>query len=120
MYRLAQKIIHRAKSRVRRLIIRVADLVLPHLPVRVVLSIVMLAQALRLPGQSTLLLHLISAMAAREKHKPDLPLLRGKNGMPVASSHTLHALGRHQDAIKAIMELKPGARRSANTLLMAR
>jgi putative glycosyltransferase (TIGR04372 family) len=121
MQRLARRIIRGAKSRVRRFIIRRADLVLPYLPVRVVLGIVMLAQALRLPGQHTLLLHLISATTARQKNKPNLPsLLQGKMWMPVASSHVLYALGRHQEAIKAIQELNPGARTSAMTLLMAR
>ena len=121
MQRLARRIIRGAKSRVRRFIIRLADLVLPYLPVRVVLGIVMLAQALRLPGQHTLLLYLISATAARQKNKPDLPsLLQGKMWTPVASSHVLYALGRHQEAVKAIEELNPGARTSAMTLLMAR
>jgi hypothetical protein len=121
MQRLARRIIRGAKSRVRRFIIRLADLVLPYLPVRVVLGIVMLAQALRLPGQHTLLLHLISATAAWQKNKPNLPsLLQGKMWMPVASSHVLYALGRHQEAVKAIQELNPGARTRAMTLLMAR
>jgi putative glycosyltransferase (TIGR04372 family) len=121
MQRLARRIIRGAKSRVRRFIIRLADLVLPYLPIRVVLGIVMLGQALHLPGQTTLLRHLISATTARQKQKPDLPSpLQGKKWLPVASSHVLHALGRRQDAVKAIQELKPGARTSAMTLMMAR
>jgi putative glycosyltransferase (TIGR04372 family) len=121
MRRLAKRIIRGVISRVRRFIIPVADLVLPYLPARAILDIVYLAQALHLPGQHTLLAHLVSSIATQQKDKPDLAsLLQEKKWMPAASSHILHAVGRHQDAIKAIQELKPGARTSAMNLLMAR
>jgi putative glycosyltransferase (TIGR04372 family) len=121
MRRPAKRIIRGVRSRVRRFVIPVADFVLPYLPARMILGIAILAQALHLPGQNTLLQYLISAMAARQQRKPDLPsLLRGKKWMPVASSHLLHALGRHQDTVKAIQELEPEVRTSAMNLLMAR
>jgi putative glycosyltransferase (TIGR04372 family) len=121
MHRLFQTIIRGAKSGTRRLVIRVADLILPYLPARAVLMIVVLAQALHLPGQHTLVLHLISASAARQKRKRDLASpLQGRNSMPVASSRALHALAEHQDALDAILEVMPRVRTSAMTLLMAR
>jgi putative glycosyltransferase (TIGR04372 family) len=102
-------------------IIPVAGFTLPFLPTRVVLRLLIFMQALGLPGQNTLLAYLISAMTVRQKRNPDLPQpLQSKKWMPVASSHALYALGRHQDALKAIQELKPRARTSAMTLLMAR
>ncbi|MBR0848964.1 TIGR04372 family glycosyltransferase [Bradyrhizobium diazoefficiens] len=86
-----------------------------------VLSIVVLAQVLRLPGQRLLLLHLISAMSTRLKHKSELPeLLQGKKWVPVATPDMLHAVGRHHDVVEAIQHLKPGVRTSAMNVLMAR
>jgi putative glycosyltransferase (TIGR04372 family) len=123
MVRLVGGIIRGAVSqaRVRRFVIRVADFILPHLPARIILDIVYLAQALRLPGQHTLLAHLISAIEAQQEDKPSLEiLLQQKKRMPGASSEILLALGRHHDAVKAIAELKPDARTSAMTMLMAR
>src|SRR6266436_533622 len=103
MRRMARRIIRGAKSRIAWSVIRAANLVLPYLPVRVVFNIVILAQMLQLRGQRILLLHLISATAARPKHEPEFTLLsKGKKWMPVASSHVLHALGRHEDAVTAI------------------
>jgi putative glycosyltransferase (TIGR04372 family) len=121
MRRPAKRIIRGIRSRARRYVIPVAVFVLPYLPARMIFGISILAQALHLPGQNTLLQYFISAMAARQQRKPDLPsLLRGKKWMPVASSHILHAMGRHQDTVKAIQELKPEDRTSAMSLLMAR
>ena len=121
MRRLAKRITRGVLSRARPFIIPVADLVLPYLPARAILDIVYLAQAMHLPGQHTLLAYLVSSIATQQKDKPDLAsLLQNKKRMPVASSQILLALGRHQDAVKAIQELKPGARTSAMTLLMAR
>jgi putative glycosyltransferase (TIGR04372 family) len=96
MRRLAKRIIRRVTPRVRRLVIRVGDFVLPYLPARVILRIVALAQSLHLPGQHTLLGHLISATVTQQLRKPDSPSL-----------------------LKAIQELKLGVRTSAMTLLMA-
>jgi putative glycosyltransferase (TIGR04372 family) len=121
MRRLAKRIIRGLISRIRRFIIPVADLVLPYLPARAILDIVYLAQALHLPGQHNLLAHLISSVAAQQNNKPALEsLLQNKKSMPTASLHIFLALGRHQDAVKTIGELKPGARRNAMSLLMAR
>ncbi|MGT2440263.1 TIGR04372 family glycosyltransferase [Bradyrhizobium betae] len=121
MDNLGRKIIRRTKSRARRSAIWAADLVLPHLPVRMVLSIVVLAQALHMPGQRLLLLHLIAAMSGRRTHQSELPtLLQGKGRVPVTTPDMLHAVGRHQDAVEAIQNLKPGVRTSAMNVLMAR
>jgi putative glycosyltransferase (TIGR04372 family) len=120
MRRLAKRIIRGAKSTIAWSIIRIANCVLPYLPVRLIFYTVLLMQILRLRGQHIFLLHLISA-TDNQKKSPDLRLLRtGKKWMPVAASHVLHALGKHQDAVKAIQELKSGARTKATTLLMAR
>jgi putative glycosyltransferase (TIGR04372 family) len=98
MHRLTKRIIRGARSRVRRFIIPIANFVLPYLPARAVLGIVYLAQALHLPGQHTLLAHLISVAAARQKHKG----------------------GSLLDAMNAIQELTPFARTNTMDLLMAR
>jgi putative glycosyltransferase (TIGR04372 family) len=98
MRRLIKRIIRGTRFRIRRLAISVANFVLPRLPTRAVLGIVYLAQALHLPGQYTLLGHLISNATARQKHKPDSPL----------------------DILSAIHELKPFSRTDAMALLMAR
>jgi putative glycosyltransferase (TIGR04372 family) len=116
---LLKRIIRGAISRARRVIIPVADSVLPYLPARVILDIVYLAQALHLPGQHTLLAYLISSIA--NKDKPNLEaLIQEKKGRTAASSQILLALGKHQDVVKAIQELKPDARTTAMTTLMAR
>lgn len=121
MRRLAKGIIRGTNSRLRRSVIWAASLVLPYMPLRLLLNVVILAQVLRLPGQRILLLNLISATAAQFKHKPEFALLpQAKKRMPIASSRVLHALGRHEDAVKVIQELKPGSRTKATTLLMAR
>ena len=121
MRRLTKRIILAAKSGLRRPIVWVAGFVLPYLPVRLLFDVVMLAQVLHLPGQRTLLLHLISATATRLRPKPEFTVLpTAGRRMPIASSRVLHALGRHEDAVKVIQELRPGARTSATTLLMAR
>jgi putative glycosyltransferase (TIGR04372 family) len=98
MHRLTKGIIRGARSRVRRFIIPVANFVLPYLPIRAVIGIVYLAQTLHLPGQHTLLAHLISAAAARQKHKA----------------------GTLSDAMNAIQELAPFARTNTMDFLMAR
>jgi putative glycosyltransferase (TIGR04372 family) len=95
---LAKRIIREAKSRIRRFIIPVANFVLPHLPERAVLGIIYLAQALRLPGQYTLLANLISSVTARQKSKP---------GSPV-------------DVLKTIQQFRPFFSTHATTFLMAR
>jgi hypothetical protein len=121
MRRLAKRIIRGSFFRLRWFIIPVANLVLPYLPARAILDIVYLSQALHLPGQHSLLARLISSVAAQQNDKPALEsLLQKKKWMPAASLHILLALGRHQDAVKAIGELKPGARRNAASLLVAR
>jgi putative glycosyltransferase (TIGR04372 family) len=63
-----------------------------------VLRVVYLAQTLRLPGQYTLLSHLISTATARQKYTPGSPL----------------------DILKAMQELGPFFRGDGMTLLMAR
>jgi putative glycosyltransferase (TIGR04372 family) len=98
MRRLAKRIIRGARFRIRRLVIPIANFVLPRLPARAVLGIVYFAQALHLPGQYTLRGHLISNATARQKHKPGSPL----------------------DVLHAIQELKPFFRTDAMNLLMAR
>ena len=95
---LAKRVIRKAKSRIRRFIIPVANIVLPHLPERAVLGIIYLAQALRLPGQYTLLAYLISSVTARQKSKP---------GSPV-------------DVLKTIQQFRPFFNTHATTFLMAR
>jgi putative glycosyltransferase (TIGR04372 family) len=95
---LAKRVIRKAKSRIRRLIIPVANFVLPHLPERAVLTIIYLAQALRLPGQYTLLAYLISSVTARQNSKP---------GSPV-------------DVLKTIQQFRPFFNTHATTFLMAR
>jgi putative glycosyltransferase (TIGR04372 family) len=121
MRRLTQSILGGSKFRLRRVATRVVAQTLPYLPDRLVLNILMFAQAVNLPGQRLLLLHLIAATTARSGQKPQISLTtNGAKRMPVASSQVLYALGRHQDAITAIQQLKPGARTKAATLLMAR
>jgi putative glycosyltransferase (TIGR04372 family) len=121
MSRLVKRVARGAISRTRRVIVLAADSILPYLPARTVLDIVYLAQALHLPGQHTLLAHLISSIAVQNKDKPNLEaLIQEKKGRTAASSEILLALGKHQDAIKAIQELKPNARTTAMTMLMAR
>jgi putative glycosyltransferase (TIGR04372 family) len=121
MRRLARRIARRLKHTIRRLVISIANWVLPYLPARLLLNVVIFTQVLHVPGQHFFLQHLISAAASRLKHKPDLFLLvKNKTWTPVASSHVLHALGRHQDAVESIQGLKSGVRTRATTLLMAR
>jgi putative glycosyltransferase (TIGR04372 family) len=98
MRRLAKRIIRGARFRIRRLVIPTANFVLPHLPARAVLAIVYFAQALHLPGQYTLLGHLVSSATARQKQKPGSPL----------------------EVLNAIQKLKPFFRTDAMDLLMAR
>jgi putative glycosyltransferase (TIGR04372 family) len=108
-------------SRAGRILIRLAKFILPYLPARIVLDILYIAQALRLPGQYTLLAYLISSVAARQKGQPELAvLLRQKRGLLATASEIFHALGRHEDAVDAIKHLKTDIRTSAMTLLMAR
>jgi putative glycosyltransferase (TIGR04372 family) len=121
MHNLAKRIMRGAKSSIAWFIIRAASSVLPHLPANLVFNIVLLASVLHLPGQRILLWHLISATATRFKQKPGVagpPEV--KKWLPVSSSHVLFSLGRHQDAVKVISELKPGARTTKVTSLMAR
>jgi putative glycosyltransferase (TIGR04372 family) len=121
MKRLIKRIIRGVTPRVRRVVILVADFVLPLLPARVVLGIATLAQTLQLPGQNTLLQHLISATVARQQRNPGIWwLVRSEKWIPSASPHGLHKLGRHQATIKAIQELKPEARTGVMNLLMTR
>src|SRR4051812_32692973 len=121
MRRLGQRIIRGARSRRARFAIGMANLVVPYLPARLAVYIAMVAQALHLPGHRILLLNLISTTPTRLTQKPEFALLRrAKKWMPIASSHVLHALGKHEDAVKTILELRPRLRTSATTLLMAR
>ena len=120
MRNLLKRTIRVMLSRARRVIIPVTNFVLPYLPARIVLEIVYLAQALNLPGQHTLLAHLISSISAQNKSKPIEALIQEQKRRPAASCRILAALGRHQDAVKAIQELKPDARTTAMTELMAR
>jgi putative glycosyltransferase (TIGR04372 family) len=118
MRHLLKSIISGSISRARRVIVRVANFVLPYLPARIIVEIVYLAQSLHLRGQHTLLAHLISSIADKPNYLE--ALIQEKKGRTAVSSQILVALGKHQDAVKVIQELKPNARTTAMTLLMAR
>jgi putative glycosyltransferase (TIGR04372 family) len=98
MRRLIKKLLRGARSRIRRLAISSANFILPHLSDRMVLRVVYFAQTLRLPGQYTLLSHLISTATARQKYTPGSPL----------------------GVLKAMQEIRPFFQTKGMTLLMAR
>src|SRR3981081_313879 len=121
MIRLVRHVLLSVKSLARRLSIQATGLVLPYLPVRVLFTLAILAQVLRLRGQRIFLLHLISATAKRSRQEAVVSLSRNDRlWMPKVSSRVLYAAGRHQDAIRAVRQLRPGARTKETTLLMAR
>src|ERR1700742_3583231 len=92
MRRLAKRILGGSKFRLRRFVTRVVALILPYLPPRLILNILMFAQAVHLPGQRLLLQHLISAAVTRPGQKLQISLTtNGGKWMP----EVLHALGRH-------------------------
>ena len=118
MRSLASRVVRGAKSRIRRLIIRIADFILPRLPGRAVLAIVRLAQSLNLPGQNTLLLYLITASSAQKGSSNSFWPFRARK--PVTVSHALEGFGGHQNALEVLLSLDPKARTPAMNLLVAR
>jgi putative glycosyltransferase (TIGR04372 family) len=112
-----KRIIYGAVFRLRWFIIPVVDAVLPHLPARVLLNLVVLAQTLHLPGQYTLLAHLISSISNQQQRDPDSPSAKR---MLDASSDVMDAADRHQNTVNAVLELKSFARTNALTVLIAR
>lgn len=107
------------KVRIKRSLIVAASFILPYVSLRVLFRSAVFAREYELRGQRILLLHLISA-TKNLSYQTDSQQLNRLQKCGRGAPAILYAMGRLQNAVRAIQDQPPSLRDGASTGLMAR